>query len=65
MTRAEDRLYICGWEGLKRAREGIVWYDLVKDGLAGLLTAHVGSDGRPRAAAWKRADRAREGRQER
>ena len=46
MTRAEDRLYIGGWEGLKR-HEKDVWYDLVKDGLAGHLTPHVGSDGRP------------------
>ena len=46
MTRAEDRLYISGWEGLKR-HEKDVWYDLVKDGLAGHLTPQVGSDGRP------------------
>jgi ATP-dependent helicase/nuclease subunit A len=46
MTRAEDRLYVCGWEGLKR-REKDVWYDLVNDGLAGHLTAQVGADGKP------------------
>ena len=46
MTRAEDRLYVCGWEGLKR-HEKDVWYDLVKDGLAGRLTAQVGADGQP------------------
>ncbi len=45
MTRAEDRLYICGWEGLQR-REKDVWYDLVNDGLAGCLTEQVGSDGK-------------------
>ena len=28
MTRARDRLYVCGWEG-KRARDGGCWYDLV------------------------------------
>ena len=39
MTRAEDRLYICGWEGLQKRESGIAWYDLVKDGLGGLLTA--------------------------
>jgi ATP-dependent helicase/nuclease subunit A len=47
MTRAEDRLYICGWEGLQRREEGKVWCDLVRDGLAGHLTAHADADGRP------------------
>jgi ATP-dependent helicase/nuclease subunit A len=37
MTRAEDRLYICGWEGLQKRESGIAWYDLVKDGIGGLL----------------------------
>ena len=46
MTRAEDRLYICGWEGLQRREEGKVWYDLVRDGLAGHLTEHAGADGK-------------------
>jgi ATP-dependent helicase/nuclease subunit A len=46
MTRAEDRLYICGWEGLQQRETGKVWYDLVKDGLDGLLTSHVGADGK-------------------
>ena len=32
MTRAQDRLYICGWEGV-RPREKKCWYDLVTDGL--------------------------------
>ena len=45
MTRAEDRLYVCGWHGLQKPKPGVVWYDLVKDGLAGHLTAQVGSDG--------------------
>ena len=39
MTRAEDRLYICGWEGLQKRELGIAWYDLVKDGIGGLLGA--------------------------
>src|SRR6185437_1902744 len=47
MTRAEDRLYVCGWHGLQKPKQGIVWYDLVKDGLAGRLTPHADSDGRP------------------
>ena len=45
MTRAEDRLYVCGWHGLQKPKPGVVWYDLVKDGLAGHFTAQVGSDG--------------------
>ncbi|MGZ8400298.1 MAG: double-strand break repair helicase AddA [Methyloceanibacter sp.] len=47
MTRAEDRLYVCGWEGLQKRETGAVWYDLVKDGLEGHLSAQVGSDGKP------------------
>ncbi len=47
MTRAEDRLYICGWEGVQKREAGIVWYDLVNDGLAGHLTPLMGSDGMP------------------
>jgi ATP-dependent helicase/nuclease subunit A len=45
MTRAQDRLYICGWEGLQRREEGKVWYDLVRDALDGHLTAHAGAGG--------------------
>jgi len=36
MTRARDRLYICGWEGTQK-REKDCWYDLIKDGLGPLL----------------------------
>jgi ATP-dependent helicase/nuclease subunit A len=46
MTRAEDRLYVCGWEGLQQRETGKVWYDLVRDGLDGLLTSHAGADGK-------------------
>ncbi|HJN59638.1 MAG TPA: double-strand break repair helicase AddA [Alphaproteobacteria bacterium] len=35
MTRAEDRLYICGWQGVKTPPEGC-WNQLVRDGLSGL-----------------------------
>ncbi len=35
MTRAEDRLYACGWETRKQAPEGC-WYHLLRDGLAGI-----------------------------
>ena len=33
MTRAEDRLYVCGWSGRQEPPEGC-WYDLVRRGLA-------------------------------
>jgi ATP-dependent helicase/nuclease subunit A len=35
MTRARDRLYVCGWEGTQK-REKRCWYDLIKDGLGHL-----------------------------
>jgi ATP-dependent helicase/nuclease subunit A len=35
MTRARDRLYICGYHGKQTPREGC-WYHLVERGLAGL-----------------------------
>ena len=35
MTRAEDRLYICGWHGAKTPPDGC-WNHLVRDGLAEL-----------------------------
>ncbi|MSO92363.1 MAG: double-strand break repair helicase AddA [Rhodospirillales bacterium] len=35
MTRAADRLYICGWQGKKAPPAGC-WYDLVRDGLQGI-----------------------------
>ena len=35
MTRAEDRLYICGWQGTKTPPEQC-WNHLIRDGLAGL-----------------------------
>ncbi len=44
MTRAKDRLYVCGWQGVK-GRDGKSWYDLVEGGLAGQLTEHAGPDG--------------------
>jgi ATP-dependent helicase/nuclease subunit A len=47
MTRAQDRLYICGWEGV-RPREKKCWYDLATDGLGKLLEpgGHDGVAGR-------------------
>ncbi len=32
LTRAEDRLYVCGWRGRNQAPQGC-WYDLVAEGL--------------------------------
>ncbi len=45
MTRARDRLYVCGWQGQKEAPEKDSWYQLLKDGLGGLLTEVEGGDG--------------------
>ncbi|MEX2165435.1 MAG: double-strand break repair helicase AddA [Methyloceanibacter sp.] len=44
MTRASDRLYVAGWQGLRK-REENCWYDLVNDGLAGHLTEIADADG--------------------
>jgi ATP-dependent helicase/nuclease subunit A len=44
MTRAQDRLYVCGWRGVNKG-DANSWYQLIKNGLAGLLTAHEGPDG--------------------
>lgn len=35
MTRAEDRLYVCGWRGT-REPPADCWYNLVRDGLTGI-----------------------------
>ncbi len=41
MTRAEDRLYVCGWQGIKTPPDGC-WNHLVRDGLAALEgTEHI------------------------
>jgi ATP-dependent helicase/nuclease subunit A len=45
MTRARDRLYVCGFEG-KRGRDSGCWYDQVQDGLAGRLEVGTDADGR-------------------
>jgi ATP-dependent helicase/nuclease subunit A len=44
MTRARDRLYLCGWQGQKEKPETESWYELVKHGLAGRL-AEIASSG--------------------
>jgi len=46
MTRARDRLYVCGWSQ-KEAPEKASWYELVDQGLQGLLTEGAGYDGKP------------------
>jgi ATP-dependent helicase/nuclease subunit A len=38
MTRARDRLYVCGWQGIKKCEDGS-WYDLIENGL-GSLSEH-------------------------
>ena len=45
MTRARDRLYVCGWQG-QRAPDNSCWYDLVKDGLQGLMSEAQSADGK-------------------
>ncbi len=44
MTRASDRLYVCGWEGVRRREKGC-WYDLIENGLRPYLTQEDGEDG--------------------
>ena len=46
MTRARDRLYICGWSQ-KEAPEKASWYEIVDEGLRGLLTEETDYDGKP------------------
>lgn len=45
MTRARDRLYVCGFEGGK-ARDAGCWYDLVFDGLKPTLKEATDAKGR-------------------
>ncbi|HYC03355.1 MAG TPA: double-strand break repair helicase AddA [Azospirillaceae bacterium] len=39
LTRAEDRLHICGWEGARKAGDGS-WYRLAEQALAGIAEEH-------------------------
>ncbi len=34
MTRAEDRLYVCGWKNKKASTSSASWYDMIKAGLS-------------------------------
>jgi ATP-dependent helicase/nuclease subunit A len=45
LTRARDRLYVAGFEGL-RAPPANCWYNLIKSGLEGHLKEITGPDGR-------------------
>jgi ATP-dependent helicase/nuclease subunit A len=45
LTRARDRLYVAGFEGAQGRQAGC-WYDLVDEGLAGLLEEVTAADGR-------------------
>ncbi|MDH3579779.1 MAG: double-strand break repair helicase AddA [Hyphomicrobiales bacterium] len=44
MTRARDRLYVCGWQGAKK-RPQECWYNLVSAGLEGLARPASGALG--------------------
>jgi ATP-dependent helicase/nuclease subunit A len=44
MTRARDRLYVCGWQGIRR-RETNCWYDLIDEGLRPQLVETETDDG--------------------
>jgi ATP-dependent helicase/nuclease subunit A len=44
MTRAEDRLYVCGWQTKRPARQEETWYGLIKAALEGLPQTKVISD---------------------
>ena len=44
MTRAQDRLYVCGWETNKK-RADDCWYDLIDEGFARLPTSDEMPDG--------------------
>jgi ATP-dependent helicase/nuclease subunit A len=45
MTRASDRLYVCGWQGQKNKPEENSWYELIAHGLGGHLAETASHDG--------------------
>ncbi|HUU66868.1 MAG TPA: double-strand break repair helicase AddA [Methyloceanibacter sp.] len=55
MTRARDRLYVCGWQGQKEP-ERDCWYNLVRDGLDGRLTPVNGPGGVRRMVSAQEQD---------
>ena len=46
MTRARDRLYVSGYEG-RRQRDQGCWYDLIFEGVKGLVRETADEEGRP------------------
>ena len=51
LTRAEDRLYVCGWD-MQRAAPAESWYKLVEGALAGVGEAVEVTLGEPHAGGW-------------
>jgi ATP-dependent helicase/nuclease subunit A len=51
LTRAEDRLYVCGWSMQRAAPEGC-WYKLVETALAGVAEPVEFTLGAPEAGGW-------------
>ena len=45
LTRARDRLYVCGYDG-KKTRPADCWYELIRTGLADRLIARKDAEGR-------------------
>lgn len=45
MTRAEDELYVCGWDSKKSSKDGPTWHELIAKALK-RKGAQVGHDGR-------------------
>jgi ATP-dependent helicase/nuclease subunit A len=45
LTRARDRLYVCGYDG-RKARPADCWYELIRTGLADCLTETCDPEGR-------------------
>jgi ATP-dependent helicase/nuclease subunit A len=58
MTRAADRLIVCGYEGKQKRREGC-WYDLVVRGLeaSGALVALPAEEGEAPIRAFRKVER--------
>lgn len=52
LTRAEDRVYICGWRGVRRPPEGC-WYDLAAAGLEGIAAKVEFDFSAVHPEAWK------------
>ncbi len=53
MTRAKDRLVVCGWSGRRGLPEG-TWYGLVRDALEPGAVAENEADGSLRRLLWRK-----------